>query len=84
MHKSSFKLEHKRTFTTLKYHVLNLKNKNIDFNIKWEVAKKVKLFAPGDKVCKLCLQEKLSNLLCIKKRRNFWTLRAQETIPVKP
>ena len=37
-------------------------NKSINFNIKWEVVKKVKAFAPGEKVRKLCLQEKLSIL----------------------
>ena len=58
--KSSFTLEHKRTSTTLSYHVRKLKNKNI--NIKWEVVKKVKPFAPSDKVCKLCLQQKFSIL----------------------
>ena len=61
-HKSSFKLEHKRTSTTLSEHVWKLKNKNINFNIKWEIVKKVKPFAPNDKVCKLCLQEKISIL----------------------
>ena len=62
LHKPSFKLEHKRTSTTLNEHVWKLKNKNINFNIKWEIVKKVKPFAPNDKVCKLCLQEKLSIL----------------------
>ena len=62
LHKSSFKLEHKRTSTTLSDHVWKLKNKNINFNIKWEVVKKVKSFAQSDKVCQLCLQEKLSIL----------------------
>ena len=62
LQKSSFKLEQKRTSTTLSEHVWKLKNKNINFNIKWEVVKKVKQFAPSDKVCKLCVQEKLSIL----------------------
>ena len=52
MHKQSFELEHKRTSTTLSDHVWKLINKNRNFNIKWEVVKKVKL----------CLQEKLSIL----------------------
>ena len=34
------------------------KNKNIDFNIKREIVKKVKPFAPDEKVCLLYLQEK--------------------------
>ena len=38
LHKSSFKLEHKRTSITLSDHVWKLKNKNIDCNIKWEIA----------------------------------------------
>ena len=62
LHKSSFKLEHRRTSTTLSDHVWKLKNKYINFNIKWEVVKKAKPFAPSDKVCKLCRQEKLSIL----------------------
>ena len=40
MHKSSFKLDHRRTSTTLSEHVWKLKNKNINFNIKLEVVKK--------------------------------------------
>ena len=55
VHRSSLKLQHKRTSTTLSEHVWKSENKNINFNIKWEVVKKVKQFAPIDKVCKLCL-----------------------------
>ena len=62
LHKSSFKLEHKRTSTTLSNHVWKLKKKNINFNITWQVIKRVKPFAPSNKVCGLCLQEKLSIL----------------------
>ena len=62
LHKSSFKLEHKRTSTTPSDLVKKLKNKKVDFNFNWEVVKKVKPFAPGDKVCKLCLQEEFSIL----------------------
>ena len=62
LHKSSFKLEHKRTSTTLSEHVWKLKNKNINFNIRWEIVKKVKPFAANEKMYKLCLQIKLSIL----------------------
>ena len=62
LHMSSFKLEHKRTSTTLSDHVCKLKKKNINFNIKWQVVKTVKPFAPSNKVCGLYLQEKLSIL----------------------
>ena len=34
----------------------------INFNISWQVVKRVKPFAPNNKVCGLCLQEKLSIL----------------------
>ena len=78
MHKSSFELEHKRTSTTLSERLEIKKNKNINFNIKWEIVKKVKPFAPNDNVCKLCLQEKLSILRSApslnKRSENFWTL----------
>ena len=50
------------SFSVSPIYVWKLKNKNINFNIKWEVVKKVKPFTPSDKVCKLCLQEKLSIL----------------------
>ena len=60
--KSSFTFEYKRTSTTISDNVCKLKNKNINFNIQWEIVKKVKPFAPKDKVCKLRLQEKLSIL----------------------
>ena len=63
LHKSSFKLEHKRTTTTLSDHIWKLKKKNTDYNIKWEIIKNVKPYAPGEKTCKLCLQEKLSILI---------------------
>ena len=62
LHKSSFKLKHNRTSTTLSEYVWKLKNKNINLNIQWQIVKKVKPFAPIDKVYKLCLQEQLSIL----------------------
>ena len=88
LHKPSFKLEHKRTSTTLSDRVWKGKNKNMDFNIKWEIVKKMKPFAPGEKVCKLCLQEILSILrstpsLNKKKRKKFLDIVAQEAIPAK-
>ena len=63
LHKSSFKLEHKRTSTTLSDHVWKLNKKNINFNIKWQVVKRVKPSAPSNKVCGLCLQEKKLSIL---------------------
>ena len=44
------------------FRVWKLKKKNINCNIKWQVVKRVKPFAPSNKLCGLCLQEKLSIL----------------------
>ena len=52
MHKTSFKLEHKKTSTTLSDHVWKLQKptkKKLDFNINWEFSKKVKPLALSDK-----------------------------------
>ena len=46
--------------TTLNW---KMKKKNTEYNIKWEIIKNVKPYAPGEKICKLCLQEKLSILI---------------------
>ena len=92
LHEQSFQVITQGTSTTLSDHVWEFKKKakkNIDFNIKWVIFKKVKPFAPGDKVCILCLQEILSihrsaQSLNKKTTTNFWTLQAQEAIPAKP
>ena len=54
LHKSSFKLEHKRTSTTLGEHVLKLKKQKHQLHHQKGGRQKVKPFAPSDKVCKLC------------------------------
>ena len=76
LHKSSFNLEPKQTSTTLSDHVWKLKKKNINFNIKWQVVKRVKPFAPrlSNKVCGLCLQEKLSIRRCAPKEAKFFDI----------
>ena len=56
LRKSSFKLEHKRTTTTLSDHIWKLKKKNTEI-------KNVMPYAPGEKICKLCLQKKMSILI---------------------
>ena len=66
LHKSPFKLEHKRTTTTLSDHIWKLKKKTTDFNIKWEIIKNVKPYAPGEKICKLCVQEEKFSILIYK------------------
>ena len=60
LHKSSLKLEHKRTSTTLSDHVWKLKKQQHRLQHQMGGRQKMKLFALSDKVGKLCLQEKLS------------------------
>ena len=84
-HKSSFKLAHKRTSTTLSEYVWSLKDKAIDHKVTWEILKKLKPLTPGSRVCQLCLHEKYAILkdeptlnkkselfsACLHKKRNF-------------
>ena len=51
------------TTKTLSDHIWKLKKVNTDFNIKCDIIKNVKPYAPGEKRCKLCLQEKISILI---------------------
>ena len=62
LHNLSFKLEHKRTSTTLSDHVWKFKKKKHRLQYQMRIRQKVKRFASGEKLCKLCLQEKLSIL----------------------
>ena len=56
LHKSSFKLEHKRTTTTLSDHIWELKKKQSRFQHQMGDCQESE--AKCEKVCKLCLQEK--------------------------
>ena len=53
LHKSFFKLEHKKSATGLSEHIWELKNNNIDYRIKWEIVKKVRLITSDKKYCAL-------------------------------
>ena len=57
-HKLSFTCEYKKQTTQLSKHIWTLKNKNIDFRIKWTVLKKTKSYSNITKRCQLCLWEK--------------------------
>ena len=57
-HKLSFTHEDKKQTTQLSKHIWTLKNKNIDFRIKWTVLKKTKSYSNITKRCQLCLWEK--------------------------
>ena len=57
-HKSSFNREHKKKETALSKHIWNLKDNNIEYNIKWAVLKRCNSYSNTTKRCQLCLWEK--------------------------
>ena len=57
-HTSSFRNERYRNATELSKHVWNLKDKNIQYNIKWRKIKQARSYSNVTKKCNLCLWEK--------------------------
>ena len=57
-HTSSFRNERYRNATELSKHVWNLKDKNIQYNIKWRNIKQARSYSNVTKKCNLCLWEK--------------------------
>ena len=57
-HKKSFKHEKYAHETTLSSHIWKLKEKNIDFEIKWKLLARAKPFTPVTNTCNLCTREK--------------------------
>ena len=57
VHKSSFKHEH--SATTLSKHIWSLKDKNINYNIQWEIIKRARAYKGKPSRCNLCLAEKI-------------------------
>ena len=57
-HTSSFRNERYRNATELSKHVWNLKDKNIQYNIKWRKIKQARSYSNVAKKCNLCLWEK--------------------------
>ena len=57
-HKSDMEHQKNRTNTTLAGHVWDLKDKNLDYQIKWEIVCRAAPFSPISKKCNLCLAEK--------------------------
>ena len=57
-HKSDFKHCKYRKSTTLSEHIWKLKDKNIDFEIKWKYVDKGVEYKPGARTCNLCNKEK--------------------------
>ena len=56
-HNSDFKHAKNKDSTKLSKHIWDLKENNINYEIKWNVIKKVNKLKNGDKMCRLCTQE---------------------------
>ena len=57
-HRKSFNHENYSTDTSLSIHVWALKDKMIDYAIKWEIIDRAPIFNPVTGVCCLCVLEK--------------------------
>ena len=57
-HKASFNSFDKRNATELSKYVWELKNRNIDYTIKWKLLKRAKPYNSASNRCNLCLWEK--------------------------
>ena len=57
-HKMSFTNVNKKHATELSKHVWKLKDKNVDYKIKWKIIKQAKPYSNNSNRCNLCLCEK--------------------------
>ena len=57
-HKNSFKYRKKKHSTELSNYIWQLKDNNVDFNIKWKILKQAKSYNNTSNRCNLCLWEK--------------------------
>ena len=57
-HKQSFNQKIGESSTTLSTHIWNLKDRNKDYNITWEVVDRARPFNPTTRKCRLCQREK--------------------------
>ena len=58
-HRKTFKNREYEHSTTLSTYIWQLKDKNIQYSIKWKILKKSKAYSPTTQKCHLCLDEKL-------------------------
>ena len=56
-HKTDFKYEKHKESTKLSKYIWSLKENKTEFEIKWNIVKKVKKIKNGDKMCRLCVNE---------------------------
>ena len=57
-HRHSFKYRNSDHSTTLSSHLWNLKDKNENYEVKWNIIDRAKEFNPNTRKCRLCLKEK--------------------------
>ena len=57
-HTCSFRNERYRNVTELSKHVWDLKDRNINYEIKWRKVRQAKSYSNINKKCNLCLWEK--------------------------
>ena len=73
--KKGFSHEKYKHSTVLSSYVWELKdNKGVDPIMKWEVIKKCHKYRVGDRICQLCMEEKLAIASC--KSRNMLNQRS--------
>ena len=56
-HRHDFQNENKRESTELSKHIWKLKDKNINYNIRWKIIKQVPKIKNGNQMCRLCITE---------------------------
>ena len=59
-HTASFRNKNKEKSTELSKNIWELKDSNIEHNLKWRIASKAHPYVSGSKKCDLCLTEKLT------------------------
>ena len=57
-HTNSFKYSEKRVASGLAGHVWSLKDRKIDYSIRYSLLNRAKMFRRGDRRCELCITEK--------------------------
>ena len=57
-HRNSFKNRNSEHSTTLSSHIWSLKDKNLDYTVKWKIIGRASEFNPVNRKCRLCLKEK--------------------------
>jgi hypothetical protein len=78
-HKKAFNNTRYRHDTVLSTYIWSLKDRDIDYNIKWRIVKKSRAYTPALGTCRLCLDEKTiimrnsNNPAYLNKRNEFFS-----------